>query len=89
MALVYLARKIIKVLGTYSSHLVLYTNVLAEEFLQGNVPSSQYDTLRVFLNTSRIFPFGSIFEFLLTSGPQPPGCGPEASKNSKKSAKWN
>ena len=89
MALVYLARKIIKVLATYSSHLVLCTNVLAEEFLQGNVPSSQYDTLRVILDTSRIFPFGSILEFLLTSGPQPPGCGPEASKNSKKSARGN
>ena len=28
------------------------------------------------------------FEFVLASGPQPPGCRPETSTNSKKSAKW-
>ena len=28
------------------------------------------------------------FEFVLASGPQPPGCRPETSTNPKKSAKW-
>ena len=28
------------------------------------------------------------FEFVFASGPQPPGCRPETSTNSKKSAKW-
>ena len=28
------------------------------------------------------------FKLLLASGPQPPGCRPETSTNSKKSAKW-